>query len=290
MKWRQVWRLLRQTAIAWNEHEATRFGASLAFYALLSLAPLVILVVAAAALFVSFSTAQHQVMLQFIDLVGPEGAAAIRGLIVRAQSVHAGSAASIVAIFALLFGASQVFVELKSALDRIWSADSAQSRGVLAFIRTRFVSFGLVLGIGLLLLASLLVSALLSVIGAPLDQIIHMPEWLLRGFDFLLSVMVTSVLFAMIFEYIPNAKVSWRHAWIGGLTTAGLFSLGKALIGLYLGKAAIGSVYGAAGSLVVIVVWVYYSSQIFLFGAELTHVLGKDVLDQNKATTTTAGT
>jgi membrane protein len=268
-----VWALLRQTSLDWNRHEATRLGASLAFYAVLSLAPLVILTIALASLFIGLTAAQRDVLLQFQELLGPAGANAVQSMIVSSQNVRAGSIASALGLLTLLFGASQVFAELQAALNKIWEADAARTNGILALIRRRFLSFGLVLAIGLLLLVSLILSAALAALGTYMRGALPLPEWLLQGFDFLLSVAGTSALFALIFDYIPDAQTDWRHSWIGGLVTAGLFSLGKSLIGLYLGKAGIGSAYGAAGSLVVVVVWVYYSSQIFFFGAEFTHVL-----------------
>lgn len=271
-----VWHLLRQTSIDWNRHEATRLGASLAFYAVLSLAPLVILTIALASLFIGFVAAQRGVMLQFQELLGPTGANTVQSMISDAHNVRAGSIASVLGLLTLLFGASQVFAELQAALNKIWEADASRTSGVVALIRRRFFSFGLVLAIGLLLLVSLLLSAVLAAVGTFMHGALPLPEWLLQSFDFLLSVAVTSALFAFIFEYIPDAKTDWRDSWIGGLVTAGFFSLGKTFIGLYLGKAGIGSAYGAAGSLVVVVVWVYYSSQIFFFGAEFTHILTRN--------------
>jgi membrane protein len=275
MKPKTVWQLLRQTVIEYNRHEASRLGASLAFYAVLSLAPLVILSIALAGLVVGTETARDQILLQFQELLGPAGATAVRSMIAHTQNVRATSIASALGLATLLFGASQIFSELQSALNKIWEADSSSTSAVLALIRQRFFSFGLVLAIGLLLLVSLLLSAALAATGKFMEGLLPLAEWILQALDFLLSVAGTSALFALIFKYIPDAHTDWRHSWIGGLITAGLFSLGKTLIGLYLGKAGIGSAYGEAGSLVVVVVWVYYSSQIFFFGAELTHVLSQ---------------
>ena len=275
MKPKRVWALLRQTVNEYNRHEASRLGASLAFYAVLSLAPLVILSIAVAGLVVGTETARDQLLLQFQELLGPAGATAVQSMIAHAQSVRATSIASVLGLATLLFGASQIFSELQSALDKIWEVDYSRTSGLLALVRQRFFSFGLVLAIGLLLLVSLLFSAALAAMGKFMGELLPLPEWILQGLDFLVSVVGTSALFALIFQYIPDARTDWRHSWIGGLITAGLFSLGKTLIGLYLGKAGVGSAYGEAGSLVVVVVWVYYSSQIFFFGAELTHVLSQ---------------
>jgi membrane protein len=271
--WKTAWELARDTALDWNRHEGTRLGASLAFYAVLSLAPLVILAVALAGYVVGVGAAQEQVLLQFQQLIGPAGADAVRSMIDHAQNLHASSIVSVLGVLTLLFGASQVFSELQSALNKIWEIDTFKSGGIVAVVRQRFFSVGLVLAIGLLLLVSLLASAAIAAAGKFMGGALPLPEWILGSFDFALSVAGTSALFALIFHYMPDARTQWIHSWIGGLVTALLFSLGKSLIGLYLGKAGIGTEYGEAGSLVVVVVWVYYSSQIFYFGAELTHVL-----------------
>jgi membrane protein len=273
MKLKALWKLGHQTVLEWNRHEANRLGASLAFYAVLSLAPLVILTIALAGSIVGVKAAQEQVLSQFQELLGPMGATAVQSMIAHAQNVRATSIASTLGLLTLLFGASQIFSELQSALNKIWEVNTFRTGGLLALIRQRFFSFGLVLSIGLLLLVSLLMSAALAAAGKYMSGVLPLPEWILHGFDFLLSVVGTSALFTLIFHFIPDAQTDWRHSWIGGLVTAALFSLGKSLIGLYLGKAGIGTEYGEAGSLVVVVVWVYYSSQIFFFGAELTHVL-----------------
>lgn len=272
---RWLWQLLRRTVIECDRHETIRLGASLAFYAVLSLAPLVILAIALTGSIVGMQAARQQLLLQFQDLLGPVGAAAIRDMIGHVQGVRPTSIASALGLLTLLFGASQIFSELQSALNKIWEVDAARTAGIVALVRRRFFSFGLVLAIGLLLLVSLLLSAALAAIGKFMGGALPLPEWILQSLDFLLSVTGTSALFALIFHYIPDAPTDWRHSWVGGLITAGLFSLGKTLIGLYLGEAGIGSAYGEAGSLVVVVVWVYYSSQIFFFGAELTHVLSQ---------------
>jgi membrane protein len=268
-----VWTLLRRTLSECDRHETTRLGASLAFYATLSLAPLVLLAIALAGLVVGTVAAQTQVLQQFQDLLGNQGAEAVRSMIAHGQNMRATSIASVLGIGTLLFGASQIFSELQSALNKIWEAESYRTGGLVALIRQRFFSFGLVLAIGLLLLVSLLLSAALSGAGKYMRGVLPLPEWILQCFDFLLSIVGTSALFALIFQYIPDPRTRWRCSWIGGVCTAALFSLGKFLIGLYIGKASIATAYGEAGSLVVVIVWVYYSSQIFYFGAELTHVL-----------------
>jgi membrane protein len=284
-----IWRLLKQTAIAWNHHEATRLGASLAFYTVLSLAPLVILTIAIASIFVDVREARQDVTQQFRELLGPAGAEAVRNLITHGKDVKAGSIASILGIGTLLFGASQVFSELQAALNKIWEVDAAKTSGIIAIVRQRFLSFGLVLTIGLMLLISLILSAALAAFGAEMHGVLPLPEWMMHGFDLLVTIAATSGLFALIFQYIPQADTRWRQSLIGGLVTASLFAIGKTLIGLYLGKAGIGSAYGAAGSLVVVVAWVYYSAQIFFFGAEFTHALTLTRSDRRAAEQSPAG-
>lgn len=277
-----LWALLEQTGLAWNRHEATRLGAALAFYTVLSLAPLVILTIAIASVFIDTSTAQLDVMQQFRDLLGPVGAEAVRNLITHSKDVTVGSLASILGLLTLLFGASQVFSELQVALNKIWEAKGPTRTGfwagMVVIVRQRFLSFGLVLSIGLLLLVSLILSAGLAALGTMMHRSLPVPEWVLHMLDFLVAGVGITALFALIFHYIPEAPTDWRHSWIGGAVTAGLFSIGKLLIGIYLGKAGVGSAYGAAGSLVVVVAWVYYSSQIFFFGAELTHAMAQNSL------------
>jgi membrane protein len=239
----------------------------------LSLAPLVVLTIAMASIFIDVSVARQDVTRQFQELLGSAGAEAVSNLITHAQDVRAGSIASILGLGTLLFGASQVFSELQSALNKIWEADAAKTTGIFAIVRQRFLSFGLVLTIGLLLLISLILSAALAAFGGVMRGALPLPEWMMHGFDLLVTIAATSGLFALIFQYIPQADTRWRHSLMGGLVTASLFAIGKTLIGIYLGKAGIGSAYGAAGSLVVVVAWVYYSAQIFFFGAEFTYTL-----------------
>ncbi|HEX4051888.1 MAG TPA: YihY/virulence factor BrkB family protein [Steroidobacteraceae bacterium] len=267
---RRVWSTLRQAALQWNRHDAMRLSAALAFYSLLSLAPLILLTVALTGLIVGATSAQQQVLLQFRAMLGSPGEAAVRTMLAHARNLHAGSLASIVGMVTLLFSASQVFAELQAALNRIWEADPRRSSGLMALIRERFFSFGLVLSIGLLLLVSLLFSAALAALGHWAAGWLPLPEWMLQSLSFLISLVTISALFALIFKFVPEAPSSWRAVWIGAVATACLFDIGKTLIGIYLGKAGIGSTYGAAGSLVAVVIWVYYSSLIFFYGAEFT--------------------
>lgn len=271
----KLWSILRQTFWAWNAHDAPRLGAALAFYTILSMAPLVILVVAVAAVIFGRTTAQDQLLQQVRDLIGLQGAEMVRTTIEHARQPSSGIFASAVGILTLFFGASGVFLELRSALNTIWEVKPIEDVSLMGIIKQRFFSFGLVLAIGFLLLVSLVVSAILAALGAFFGDILPMSESVLGTINFLLSFIAIAILFALIFRYVPDKRIEWREVWLGALATAFLFTVGKSLIGLYLGKASVGSAYGAAGSLMVVIVWVYYSSQIFFFGAEFTHTLAK---------------
>jgi len=269
---KNIWPMLTQTYADWDRHNAMRMGAALAFYSILSIAPLVILTVAIIGLVYGNSHAQEQIANQVDALVGPEGKTAVTTMIESAHKPSSGALASVIGICTLLFGASAVFSELRSALNQIWDVDLTKGAGLTGLVRDRFFSFGMVLGIGFLLLVSLILSAGLAVLGKWFGGLLPMPEGILTLINFLISLIGISILFALIFKFVPQARVRWRDVWIGAFTTSFLFSIGKLLIGLYLGKAGVGSAYGAAGSLIVVIVWVYYSSLIFFFGAEFTHV------------------
>jgi len=273
MNYKAIWPMLRQTLSAWNEHEAPRLGAALAFYTILSLAPLVILVIAIVALIFGHSTAQNQLLSQLESTIGHQGSEAVKVMIEHAQEPASGTFASIIGVITLLFGASGVFGELRSALNKVWDVKPESEGGVWAIIKQRFFSFGMVLAVGFLLLVSLVISAALAALGKFFTALLPMPEFLLSAINFVVSLAGTAVLFALILRYVPAMKIAWKDVWTGGTVTALLFAIGKSFIGLYLGKASVGSAYGAAGSLIVVIVWVYYSAMIFLFGAEFTHVL-----------------
>jgi membrane protein len=268
-----IWPLLRDTVIQWNQHEPMRLSASLAFYSIMSLAPLLILSITLMALITGATAAQQQVLAQFRGLLGPDGEAAVRSMILQAHNPDVSSITSVLGLMTLLFAASQVFAELQTALNKIWEVDARHASGVLPMIRERFFSFGLVLAIGLLLIVSLLISAALAAISHWSATRLGLPAWTLHLFNFLVSLFGTALLFALIFKYVPDGSTRWRAAWMGAGITACLFDVGKTLIGFYLGVFSMRSTYGAAGSFVALVVWVYYSSLIFFFGAELTYML-----------------
>ena len=274
MNYSNLWAALRETFSAWSDHEAPRLGAALAFYTILSLAPLLILTIAVVALVFGHSTAQDQIIGQVEGMIGHDGGIAVRDMIERAAAKPAsGTFASIVGVITLLFGASGVFGELRAALNKMWDVKPDTGGGIRGTIQQRFFSFGMVLGVGFLLLVSLVLSAGLATLGKFFGEILPFPEFVLSGINFVVSLTGIAFLFALIFRYVPETKIAWKDVWFGASATAFFFAIGKYLIGLYLGKAAVGSAYGAAGSLVVVIVWVYYSAMIFLFGAEFTHVL-----------------
>jgi membrane protein len=268
---RDVWVTLKQTFWAWNDHEAPRLGAALSFYTMLSLAPLVILVIAIASLVFGHSAAQNDIIREVQGIMGTEGAKAVETVIEHGQE-PTSVLASVIGVIILLVGASGAFSELQSALNKIWDVQPNNGSGVASLIKARLFSFGMVLAVSFLLLVSLVVTAGLAVVGKFFGEILPMPELLMHAINFLISFVGISALFALIFKYVPEAKIEWKDVWEGAIATALLFTIGKSLIGLYLGKAAVGSAYGAAGSLIVVIVWVYYSAMIFFFGAEFAHV------------------
>lgn len=271
---RTAWTLLTETYREWNEDHAPRLGAALAFYAMLSLGPLLLLILSGTALLFGEAAARGQIMGQIDGLVGTEGAAAIQEVL-AASAAHEGAGwfATLVGLLTLLIGASGVFGQLQEALNLIWNV-KPQQFSFWMLVRRRFFSFTMVLGTGFLLLISLIVSAALAMLG---EFSLALPgaEILWQGVNQLVGFAIITGLFAVIFKYVPDIRIAWRDVWIGAALTAALFTLGKLAIGLYLGHSAFSSTYGAAGSLVVVLVWVYYSAQILFFGAEFTQVTSR---------------
>jgi len=276
--------LLKETYNKWSEHEAPRLGASVAFYSLLSFAPLLLLATAVIALVFDQNRAQGALVSEARQLIGDSGAQTVQSLLKNAQKPSSGIFATIVAFITLLFGASGVFTELQSALNIIWGAKPKDASGFATIVRQRLFSFGMVLSVGFLLLTSLLASAALAYIGHAFGQLVPLPPFILEAINFVVSFVVIAVLFALMFKYVPDAPVWWSNAAVGAIGTALLFTIGKWLLGLYLGKASVGSTYGAAGSLVAVIVWIYYSAQIFFFGAEFTHVYAESRGSKTAAT------
>ena len=265
--------LLRTAASEWSRHNAPRLGAALAYYTVLSLAPTLVIVAAIGGLLYGEQAVRGELYWQIRDVVGTDTAAVVETLLKSAHSPGAGTLAGFLGFAALLVGASSAFVELRDALNYIWDAPPRASSGAWDLVRNRFFSFLMVLGVGFLSLVSLALSASTQAVESYSSKFIAFPAPALEAGNFVLTFVVTSFLFALIYRIVPEVPVGWQDVAIGSILTAGLFAIGKALIGFYLGKAAVGSPYGAAGSLVVLLVWVYYSAQIFLYGAELTHVV-----------------
>jgi membrane protein len=265
------WTIVKRGFSNWNRHEAPRLGAALAFYTILSLSPLLVLTVAIAAFFFDRSIVMRQITGQIQGLIGAGGAEAIQNTIASAQNSQSGGSVSVISVLILLFGASGVFGELRSALNRIWEVDPSSNGEIWSMLRERIFSFGMVLSVGFLLVAALILSAVLAVIARFLGGLVPFPHLVAATVDFMISLFGVGAVFALIFRYVPAANIPWRQALKGGIMTSALFAIGKYLIGFYLAKSAPGSAYGAAGSVIVIIVWVYYTAQIVFLGAEFTH-------------------
>jgi membrane protein len=271
LRHKSVLTLLKDTLSSWSEDNAFRLSAALAYYAVFSLAPLLIIVIAIAGAVFGEKAAQGEVMGQIEGLIGAAGAKAIQGLLENAARPEAISIASAVGLVSLLFGATGVFASLQDGLDTIWRVKPKPQNMVIGFLRQRLRTFTLVLGIGFLLLTSLVVSAGLAAVGKYFGDSFG-PAWLWEWGNIAVSLGIVTILFAMIFKLLPDVYVSWNVVWVGAAVTALLFTLGKSGIGLYLGRSSFTSVYGAAGSVVLILAWVYYSSLILFLGAEFTRV------------------
>jgi membrane protein len=248
-------------------------GAALAYYTLFALAPLLIIAIAAAGLVFGHEAARGEIVAQIQGLIGREGAIAVQGLLKSTNEPATSIFATVVSIITLVIGATTVFAELQSDLDRIWRVPApAKENGIWTLLRTHLLSFGLVLGLGFLMLVSLLISAAIAAFGKWSSVFFEGWKTLLNALNFSISFVITTLLFAMIYKFTPRARIAWRDVRIGAAVTALLFEVGKFLIGLYLGKTSVASGFGAAGSLVILLVWVYFSAQIFLLGAEFTWV------------------
>ena len=262
--------VLIESLKSWIDHRSDSKGAALAFYTLFSLMPIVVLAIAVAGYFFGAEAAQGEIVAQVQGMVGPNGAQAIQALLAAARDPASGRVATLVASVLLLLGATSAFAELKSSLDEVWGLDQPHQSAFSVLLRTRLLSFGLVLFLTFLLLASLVVSAALGVLERFTDGIFGSSVAFLATTSSLVAFGVIACLFAVIFKTLPDAPLSWRDAWVGAAFTAGLFSLGKFLIGLYLGNSGVASSFGAAGSLIALLLWVYYSAVIFFLGAEFT--------------------
>jgi membrane protein len=274
-----AWTLLRETWDAWLDDDAPSMGAALAYYTLFSLAPLLLIAISVAGLWFGVEAARGEVVHQLDQLVGSSSARAVESMLQALNRPEAGVLGTLLGGATLLVGATSVFAELRHAMDRIWNAPPLASgsrgwvRSAWALVHTRLLSLGLVLGIGFLLLVSLLVSAALAALGRWLAGSAQGALTLgLQAAHEVFSYVIITALFVMIYKWMPRVRVAWRDVWVGAAITALLFVAGKGLIGLYIGRSGIASPFGAAGSLVVLLLWVYWSAQIFLLGAEFTSV------------------
>lgn len=268
-----TFQLLKEATQAWLDDYAPSMGASISYYALFSLAPLLLIVISVAGLVFGEEAAQGEIVAQLVGIMGHEGAEAVQAMLKAAREPKESIAATCFSLVIFLIGATATFAELQNALDRIWRVPALKRKsGLWHLLRTRFLSFGLVLGMGFLLTVSLAVSAALAALGQWWKAWFLGWEVVLELVNFAVSACIFMLLFASIYKTMPRAKIAWRDVWTGATVTSLLFMVGKALIGLYLGKSGLASGFGAAGSVVVLVAWVYYSAQIFLWGAEYTWV------------------
>ena len=277
MKARSLWKFLKDSVVQWIEDDPFPLAAALSYYTLFSIAPLLIIVIAIAGFVFGQEAAENRIVQTLQGLIGQESALAIQAMIQNASNKpKTGMVSTLVGVIALLFGAGGVVGQLQSSLNRIWGVAPKPGQGIWGFIRQRFVSFALVLGIGFLLLVSLAVSALASGFTKVMGDVLGATVFLTHALDLLISFLLITALFAMIYKYLPDVRIHWRDVWVGAGLTALLFTIGKILIGIYLGTSGVASTYGAAGSLITVLLWVYYSSLIFFLGAELTQVYARD--------------
>ena len=271
LKLSEIWPLVKQAATAWVDDFAPSMGAAIAYYTMFSLAPLLLIAIAVAGLVFGQEVASGEVLAQLRGMMGEQGAQAVQGMLEAASEPGKSVVATIVGVGLLVLGATTVFGELQDALDRIWRAPARpEGGGLWGLLRSRLLSFGMILGIGFMLIVSLVLSAGLSALGKWMGPMFGGWEVLAQSVNFVISFGLVSVMFAMIYKIMPRVKIAWRDVWVGAVVTALLFTIGKFLIGLYIGKSGVASVFGAAGSLAVLLIWIYYSAQIFLLGAEFT--------------------
>ena len=269
---RKAWQLIKEAASDWNDDKAPRMGAALSYYTIFSLAPVLLLVIAVAGLVLGHQAAQGKIVAQFSGLLGTEAAKVIETMLQKVSDRGHGILATVIGFVTLIVGATGVMIELQDALNTVWKVVPKPGRGVKGILRDRLLSFGIVLGFGFLLLVSLVMSAAVSILDSWLGGLI--PGWIVAGYilSYGLSLGLVALVLAAIFKILPDVKMAWSDVWVGALVTSALFHLGKFGISVYIGKAGVGSTFGAAGSLAVLLVWVYYSSLIVLFGAAFTRV------------------
>ena len=276
MNLRTAWSLIKEAASSWVDDYASSMGAALAYYTMFSIAPLLLIVISVAGLVFGEEAARGEIFGQLRGLMGDSGASAVQGLLESVNQPATGIMATIFGIVALLIGATTVFGELQDALDRIWRAPARpQSSGIWALVRARLLSLGMILGIGFLLMVSLVASAAMSALERWWDPMFGGAATLAKVVNFGVSFAFVTLVFALIYKLMPRVRIKWRDVWVGAVVTALLFTVGKTLIGIYIGSSGVASAFGAAASLVALVVWGYWSAQIFLLGAEFTWVYAR---------------
>ena len=274
MRQSRILDFLREVAREWRDDDALIQGAALAYYALFAMAPLLVLIIAVAGMVIGRTAAQGRLVEQIQDLMGPEGARMVEGMIEHVSSPASGIAATLGSLATILLGASGVVGQLRTSLNRIWGV-RARPGGVRGMVRQRLAALGLIVGIGMLMLVSVTLSAVLSAVREVLATHVPLLSRLLPAANFALSFLLATALFGMIYRVLPDVDLGWGDVILGAAVTALLFTIGKSLVGLYLGRAGVTSVYGAAGTLVFVLLWVYYSAQILLLGAEFTEVYSR---------------
>jgi membrane protein len=266
---REIWALIQDAANGWSVHRASRIGAALAFYTVFSLGPILLIAVVVAGFFFGQGAAKSEIHQQISTMLGEKAAAAVQAVLMRAHRPAAGIVATVISIVTLLFSADVALVELKSGLDEIWSVETNTRRWYWEYLQSRLLSVALIMSLAFLLLVSLAFGAALGALEA-VSRGIFIVGIVLRSTSALVSFGLAVLLFATIYKVLPSVKLAWKDVVVGALITAVLFTVGKYAIGLYMGSSTVASMYGAAGSVIVVLLWVYYSAEVFLFGAELT--------------------
>ena len=268
----KIGRLVKETFKQWQQDKASRLAAALAYYTVFSISPLLVIAIAIAGVFFGQSEAKQQVVEQLSTLLGPEAITPIVNALNNISQPKIRGIASLISIGVLFIGASGIFAQLQDALNTVWNVQPKPGQSIWAFIRKRVSSFIMVVAIGFLLILSLILSAAVSTISKYRLDFLPGSAILWENLDFIMSLGLMTFLFGLMFKYVPDAKITWKDVWVGAVITAVLFLLGKFLLGLYISKGSLGSAYGAAGSLIIFLAWVYYSAQIILLGAEFTQV------------------
>lgn len=284
-----MWQLLKTTWKEWNEDEASQLAASLSYYTAVSIAPLLVLVVVIVGFFLGRQTAESQLMTQLQAAMGEQGSQFLAAILENADRPELASVAGILSFLTLLWGSTNVFAQLQNSLNKIWNVERRPDAGIWATLRSRLLSFTMVLGVAFLLLVSLVLSTVLTTVVDLGHSILPGADWVWQIANFVFSFTVITLLFAAIYKVLPDADIAWRDVWLGAAVTALLFTVGKFVLGLYLANA--GNSYGAVGSVVVFLLWVFYSAQILFMGAEFTQVYarryGKGIKPDEDAVRTT---